>query len=300
MSKLLKITVGYKCNNSCFVCYEKNNRKIPEKTTDELKKEIAAAKRHGSRMRFYGGEATIRTDFIELVKYAKSCGFKYIMLTTNGRMLMYPGFVRQLLDAGISQIIISLHGHKAKIHDAFTNSRGSFKQVIKGIENLKKMGFEQIGINTVITKLNYKYLPSFKDLLLKMDIRRAEFIYLASADNHILEKFAVPLSEAASEIRSILQEANYKNLFWTLLNPPLCCYFYDVMGNISYSDVEDEIMFLHGNKFKIYYRLGMKKALKYIKTDRCRSCKIKGKCRGVEKKYLDFFGKEEIKPVLLH
>ena len=133
------IITGYKCNNMCQFCIDENKRDLPNKTTQQIMQEMTNARQRGTTyLEMIGGESTIRPDIILLVSSAKKLGFETISMATNGRMLSYDKFARQIIEAGLTDLIFSIHGHNAKLHDSLTRSKGSFDQLIKGFKNVKK------------------------------------------------------------------------------------------------------------------------------------------------------------------
>lgn len=290
-----KILVGFSCNNDCVFCYEKTQRIYPDKTTKELKLEIAAAARKNFKnLHLIGGEPTIRQDILELVGFAKGAGFEYIFITTNGRLLAYKDFASALVGAGISQIIFSLHGASAKTHDSLTRSKGSFEQAVKGIKNLRELGFQKISANSVITNFNFRQLPSLARMLAGFGIRRVEFIY-CSVQGSVFKKMVPRVSLAAPYILKALQIGQEKTFKWLLRNPPLGCYFFG--GNVSCGDSRDETLFLPGRKYRLYHRISGKKVLNYLKHATCLSCSLSAQCLGVEKEYFKNYGIKELRPV---
>ncbi len=295
----VKITFGFKCNNSCLFCIDKFNRNIPDKTTKEVKEEILRAKKMGKiRLSLIGGEPTIRPDIFDLIKYAKKVGFESVLITTNGRMLSYLDFAYHLIKSGISEVVFSIHGHQPKIHDFLTQSPGSFNQIIKGIENLKKLRFNKIGANTVITNKNYRYLADIAKILYKYQIKRAEFIYVIVRDKNLFKELTPLVSRSAGYISEVLDLGNRYGLNWHLLNPPLGCYFSQYFdSSIRYGDSRDEKLILPTPKGRIYYQLSKEKIINYVKTDKCKKCSMRKKCQGIRRSYLDYYGDNEIKPV---
>lgn len=290
-----KVLVGFSCNNSCVFCHEQAYRLYPDKTTKELKLEIAAIARQGfKKLHLIGGEPTIRPDIVELVELAKSTGFEYIFLTTNGRFLAYENFARALIKAGISQIIFSLHGADAQTHDSLTQTKGSFKQAVKGIKNLRELGFQKISTNSVITNSNFGQLPAAARMLAGFGLRRVEFIY-CSVQGGTFKKIVPRVSLAAPYILKALKIGQAKAFKWLLRNPPLGCYFFGVV-NVSYSDSRDEKLFLPGRKYRLYHKISGKKILNYIKPDVCRSCSLSTQCLGVEEEYFKNYGIKELRP----
>ena len=162
--KEIEIIIGYECNNNCLFCSNQylkqmakkqgikvDSEKIIERIPDNKGKDV-------NRLVFVGGEPTVVNDFFGIIKAAKGKGNRRISIMSNGRMLGNMSFCRKLLDEGIIDIGISIHGHNAKIHDSLTRSPGSFRQTVQGMRNLNKLGRNFV-TNTVINKKNYKILP---------------------------------------------------------------------------------------------------------------------------------------------
>jgi len=174
MNKIKKtvLIIGYQCNNNCRFCIDAGKRNLVSKTTVEIKQEMKEAKKRGTTyLELIGGETTIRPDAVELISFARDLGFKTINMATNGRILSYPKYAKQIVEAGLTDIIFSIHGYNAQTHDYLTRAKGSFEQLKKGLANLGKLGFKNIGSNTTIVKGNYKHLKRIGEFIYDQGIR---------------------------------------------------------------------------------------------------------------------------------
>jgi MoaA/NifB/PqqE/SkfB family radical SAM enzyme len=295
-----KIVLGFSCNNDCQFCYEKSNRHLPDKSTSEVKQEILAAQKKGrTKIHFIGGEPTIRTDIFDLINYTKKLGFKRAHITTNGRMFAYSKFANQMVASGILEVVFSIHGHSGKVHDSQTNIPGSFDQLVRGIGNLKKIKFDRIGTNTVVTKNNYRHLPKIGNILVRWKIRRAEFIYVAVMDQKNFLKYTPLVSKAAPYISHVLGMGHERGYRWDLLNPPMGCYFKNYFSsNISYGDSKKEELFVTLANAQAIHIASKKKVINYIRSKKCKDCSLGNECPGIWKKYRDHYGEKELKPIL--
>ncbi|MCD4694448.1 radical SAM protein, partial [bacterium] len=80
------VFVGYACNNNCIFCLDSNKRNLPQRSTNEIKKDILASRENGATyLELIGGEVSIRKDSLELIKFSNLLGFDTISMTTNGR-----------------------------------------------------------------------------------------------------------------------------------------------------------------------------------------------------------------------
>jgi len=85
-----------------------------------------------------GGEPLIRPDIFEIARYGVGKGLT-VSLATNGT-LIDAALARQLKDAGIARVSVSLDGADSDTHDIFRRLPGSFDDALRGIEHLKAAG----------------------------------------------------------------------------------------------------------------------------------------------------------------
>jgi len=310
MSKKIKKTViftGYKCNNKCIFCINWDKRNILGRTTSEIKKEMVGAKNRGSTyLEIIGGETTMRPDIIEIISFAKDLRFETIMMATNGRMYSYEEFARKILKAGLNSIVFSIHGHTAKLHDSLTQTRGSFKQLKKGIENVKRIRKElnlkiNLGSNTCIVKQNYKYLPQIGEYIYNLGINNAEFIFVDptyGAAFDFFDKLVPKISKIAPFVRKCLDIGKKNNIVhWHIRYVPLC-YFTDYLDQIS--EIQEVKTFKTEHIAPDFYNPNAEKGRKSIgraKTKKCKGCLLYDKCEGIWKEYLKHYGDKELHPI---
>ena len=173
-----------------------------------------------------GGETTIRRDFLPLVRAARKLGFKDVVVVTNGRMLSYPDFAKSTVEAGVTELVFSIHGHDAKLHDAVTAAPGSFGELMRGIENVRALGFERVFGNCTVVKPNMRHLPDIGRLFLELAIHHVEFIFVDPNYGGAYSNFEglVPrISEAAPFMRAALDIGRAAGIRgWTARYVPLC------------------------------------------------------------------------------
>lgn len=172
------VKTGFVCNNKCRFCVQGDKRFVHgNKSTDEVKATLTAARQDADSIVFTGGEVTIRDDFLELVAFARSLGFRIIQIQTNGRMLSYKKFCEQTIEAGANEFSPALHGHTPELHDFLTQAKGAFKQTVQSIRNLKELG-QPVITNTVITRSNYRHLPEIAKILTGLRVDQYQFAFV--------------------------------------------------------------------------------------------------------------------------
>lgn len=97
-----------------------------------------------------GGEAYLHPDFLEVVRSLKAHGIRPTM-TSGGRGIT-PELARQMADAGLYSVSISVDGLEAT-HDLMRANRGSFRQALAALEALSAAGL-RITANTNFNRLN--------------------------------------------------------------------------------------------------------------------------------------------------
>ena len=296
------IILGYQCNNNCQFCLNSNKRNLTNKTTKQIMREMALVKEGDyTYLELIGGEPTIRPDIVDLIKFAHQLNFKNVVMATNGRLFSYKKFAEKIIKAGLTDLIFSIHGHNSKLHDSLTRSKGSFRQMMQGIKNVRALGLKRLGTNTTIVKQNYRFLKKIGQLILRLGFRNSEFIFVdptyGAAHDHFL-KFVPKISKAAPYIHQCLDLGKNKTLHWDIRYVPLC-YFTDYLNQIS--ELQESITFHTQHLAPDYINLDVensRKKIARIKTKRCNDCLLFDRCEGIWKEYFKYYGDKELNPVL--
>src|SRR3989339_1546653 len=178
MTKITKrgvLYTGFKCNLNCIFCFNKND-KMPEfYKLKELKPRALKIKKiySNSYVDLYGGEPTVYPEIIELLEYLKKIGLK-VSIATNGQKLHNIHFCRQLMNAGINDFLISVHGPE-KIHNMLTTSEKAYRCFIEAVNNFKKLKIP-FRTNTVVNKYNYKEMQKLAVILSEIRPETCNFI----------------------------------------------------------------------------------------------------------------------------
>lgn len=292
--------VGYSCINNCRFCVVADKRKYPDKTTQQIKQELEEAYLGGAReVVFSGGEFTIREDIFEIMRFAKDLGYLIIQAQTNGRRFCSSDFCKKMLLAGMNEFSPALHGHTSQLHDFLTQSKGSFRQTVLGIYNIRKLTKGKIRIltNTVITKYNYKFLPQIAELLIKLGVNQYQFAFVHALGNAYRNfKDVVPRkSKVIPYLKKALDLGIKKGLMVMAEAIPLCL----MRGYEKYVSefyIPSTEIRERGYTIKRFEEVRIKEGKR--KFSQCRICKYYNICEGPWKEYPDYYGEEEFKPVI--
>ncbi|HOS98392.1 MAG TPA: radical SAM protein [Deltaproteobacteria bacterium] len=153
------------CNLNCVHCRASatNSPAEDELTTKEGMTLLDDLARGGTRLVILsGGEALVRPDVFELAARGTSLGLR-MTLATNGSPVT-ESVARNLLDAGIARVSVSLDGVTAGVHDAFRGLGGAFAMAMRGIEILLAHGIP-VQVNTTVAAANIHEMGLFPEFL---------------------------------------------------------------------------------------------------------------------------------------
>jgi AdoMet-dependent heme synthase len=149
-----------RCNLNCIHCRSSSGPEAdPEEfTTGEALRLIDEISAYASPVIVLsGGEPLLRGDWFELARYGTAKGLR-MCLATNGT-LVDDTVCRQIAEAGIRMVSLSLDGSTAKIHDDFRRQPGAFQGVMHAIELFRRFGIPFL-INSSFTARNREDIPN--------------------------------------------------------------------------------------------------------------------------------------------
>jgi radical SAM protein len=104
-----------------------------------------------------GGDPAKRPDLVELIAHGSRCGLT-MAVTPSGTALMTRGLLREMRDAGMARIAVSVDGPDAATHDAFRRVEGSFAHSLRILRDATELGVER-QVNTTLGAHNMRALP---------------------------------------------------------------------------------------------------------------------------------------------
>jgi sulfatase maturation enzyme AslB (radical SAM superfamily) len=160
----LSISLGGRCGSRCRFCYTEEIRHDPPLSSRQVRAVIDAAAEMGTieTVVLTGGEPTIRPDLDALIRYTAEAGFRTITLQTNGHRLADPSQVKRLSEAGLTGVLLSLHGATAKTHDGLVGVAGSFELACRALRELVAHGIA-VTVNFVACRENLDEIDRFVD-----------------------------------------------------------------------------------------------------------------------------------------
>jgi MoaA/NifB/PqqE/SkfB family radical SAM enzyme len=237
--KVLTIETGYSCNAYCGFCPQVTFRARADSedqadlSTEEILQRIDFGADEGYRhIGFSGGEPTIRPDFIEVVRHAKSRGFELIALTTNAMRLSYEGYAKALLAAGITSVNVSIHGATAKTHDGLMRTPGAFDLAIQGIRNVRTLA-ERHGRRVEMMSMCLampRVLEEFPDHIALMGslgirLHMMQPFFMNRANTDFARRMIASYDQIEAAIRAGMDVARRHGGHIKLFNTPVCLFW---------------------------------------------------------------------------
>lgn len=232
--KNVEINIGKACNNRCVFCIDG----LPKREDRSympwpmMQRELEQWYNEGYRsVGFLGGEPTTYPKICDSVAYARELGFSRIAIATNATKLRLTHFADRILDAGLTRVTVSMHGHTAELEDKLTRVPGNFEKKCRAIRYLVHKRRTEgalrdgLSVNIVLNGWNYKHLPKMMRFFyekLEVDDLRVNFIRpegYADGDADLTPQYHKVVPYLIKGI--VLAETHFKRVF-TFGGFPMC------------------------------------------------------------------------------
>ena len=226
----LEIAVTNSCTFACDYCTEISLEKatLPREKVLSL---IDSASGLGTEVvSLTGGEATIANHLPEIIRRITGTGM-FSKVTTNGygRNAENEGYVRQLLEAGLSQITVSYYSADSGLYAQVAGREDAKEKVeafMRMLQRLKSAGHGFFwNVNTLTDNLNYRELPAKLEFISQFEgvdravplvVKRRRDRFLSMQDINAYYSGVLPAVEALGlEDRFPLMYKEARRLFGT-------------------------------------------------------------------------------------
>lgn len=149
------IQVTRHCNQRCVFC--SNPPRDATLTPDEVRGAAARLRDAGyTGLMLTGGEPTVHPHIARIVSTVKKLGFE-TRIITNGQKTAEKGFLKQLADAGLDSLTVSLYSSRESVQDELAGVAGSFDNIRKTLHNTAELGIP-VSVATTINARNADHL----------------------------------------------------------------------------------------------------------------------------------------------
>lgn len=315
--KRLHVVTSLRCNNRCVFCMEGDHAGEDLRVTrdmrglahdflrpEELAEQLKDVRDSQTPILFTSGEPTINPHLLELVKLVRRKGFKKIALQTNGRMLSYKGQALKLIQAGVSEFAISIHGSRRAVHEGMTRAPGSFQQSLDGLLNV--LSFKEqlpsahlrVTTHTTLTRINMADLEALLRLLLsqpRLDALILNSLVPQGNAVRFVRQTMIPYSELISRFKEVVAALRADAVPGlnriSLTDIPFCVmrHLPDFIGSF-----ERVMLVKSGGGLQ---DLGPRQSFPGRKRKACAKCVFTASCTGVHSYYLKWKGWKEFVPL---
>lgn len=215
----------------------------------------------------------MRGDLFEIIRTAKRNGYRRIKLLTNGRAFSNTQLVEQIMKAGCNLFEITLWASNPSLHDYLTQASGSFRETIRGLENLAGLADDRfVCIRIPVCKENHSDLENCVTTALSFNVNR---IILSFQDYRLAFQQVLP------HINNAINISIFNRIWIQTEGIPFC-----IMQGL-----EQHIGEIMAGFNTIYART-------FEHYNCCIQCIYKELCAGLEVKYAGHFGDKEFTPVI--
>jgi len=180
------LITNYRCNYDCVMCdlklrdRELRARGLTEFDTAQMKGILDDFASLGiSGVGFTGGEPLIRKDIFELLAYTKKLGM-ISHLNTNGS-LVNDRVAREIIEAKVDSVNVSLDGACAETHDTIRGVAGAFELAVEAVRRIavlrgKKGALPRLKTVSVLQETNVDEVKDIITLATSLGVDCVEFI----------------------------------------------------------------------------------------------------------------------------
>lgn len=237
---LSEVAITYRCNLKCTFCYAGCNctanpigsdEELPVEKIQEILQRIYRDAKVPS-VSFTGGEATLRPELPELVRYASELGMR-VNLITNGT-LMTEDLAGRLAEAGLDSAQVSLEGVSAEVHHKVTQIPNSFEKTLAAVGNLDRAGV-LVHTNTTINQDNLHEcveMPAFVKHALGRDKFSMNLI-VPTGSAALNDRLVVRYSDLGPQLEAIVEASRAHDVEFMWYSPTPMCMFNPILHGLG-------------------------------------------------------------------
>ena len=151
------IDVTNRCNMNCPICFADASKSyIYEPSKEQIREMLLNLKKNKPippvALQFSGGEPTLRDDLPELVEMAKSLGFSFVMVDSNGiRLAKDLSYLKALKDAGMDSIYLQFDGLDDSVYEKIRGMK-MLNLKMRVLENCRRIDFRNVVLVVTLIK----------------------------------------------------------------------------------------------------------------------------------------------------
>ncbi len=296
MANIWYIQVNRFCNNKCHFCSNPSNGdnisyKRGKLLIDDFKK------RNYSWIIFTWWEPTLSSDLKNWIKYSNSVWMD-CRIISNGMACSSFEYVKELKKVGLSLIHFSLYSYIEKIHDFLTATPGSYKKLLKAIQNTLKLWIT-VQLNCVINKYNQNHLDKTVKFVWKNFPQIKHFVW-NNLDPLMMRKTSIAKSTlpdfkiAWENLIKWLSLLDFQNKTYRVERLPLCFMRWFEHASTETRKIvkeEERIVYFLDNREMVQQSWNY---WEHTKLDECNKCDLNNICSWIYE-YYKFYNYVKVK-----
>lgn len=307
--------LGLHCNVACEFCYDDRMPASRKEWVDVDAIEAALDKFRGyygnDAVDFMGGEPTLHPQIARIVAHSAGIGLRPTVIT-HGMRLADRAFARRLYDAGLHDVLMSVHGVGDTVREIHGRGRDNHERQLRALDNLRDLGVP-VRFNVTVVRRNVDELEDIARLAAQTGARVVNFLTF----NPYFEwrgepeiPFQVKHSEAAPRLATAIDVLTAAGVEANVRYLPIC----QLPGREAHVFTGHQLPFdTHEWDYNSWYDRGVegrppvdwyRRAAReqadrhdYRQPAPCGSCAARDVCDGLHTQYFDRFGDEELQPI---
>ena len=297
-----KLDTGTFCNYDCEFCYYQGDL---DKVTgfDIIKERADILYKYGiSEVDLSGGESSIHKQWFDILNYCNE-RFDHISTLSNGWALAREDFLIKSKQAGLKEIMFSVHGYDETSHDTIVRRKGAWKRINQAIELAHKHEII-VRINCTVYQQNINGLLDYHEVLKRLKPLEVNFLTLNYwINNH--NATPIDYKQATNNIKHCIDKIKGHVKYINVRYTPYCYMVgyeehvcnqyqhiydrYDWNKEIYGYDLDVSREYTHQEKIDLAHEAAHRQRQEtYTKPVECFKCKYFNICDGVEKQVKDF------------
>ncbi len=280
------IRVNFQCNQACRFCFVPTH--LPPAGDQAVRDAILSAAKGGARVTLTGGEPTLNANLVEYIRLAKANSQLPVGLQTNAIRLADAAYTASLVEAGLDEVAVSLHGSTAEISDAITEAPGTFERTVIGLDHVHATGLPLDLTFVICARNTHDMVPYVRMVAARWPRAFVNIAFVAPSSDLVPRDAAlVPrYSDVMPQLAAAVLEARQLGLktggYESMCGLPLCVLPKEIAAYNEF--VLDTDGYENGS---------------FVKADACRSCEMESRCYGLRKGYFEMYGAGELHPLRL-
>jgi MoaA/NifB/PqqE/SkfB family radical SAM enzyme len=289
MPGLLDVILGYDCNLACDYCTITPAMRTRALTSGAVVEALREGRRRDyDRVAFTGGEPTIRSDLLALIKASTKLGYADVKVQSNG-LLFSAGNVARLVAAGVARFHISIHTHEPVHYDALVSRPDSFALMEQGLRNVVASG-RHVVVDVIIKHDTFRRLPDAIEWIAARQVPEVHLWYVSLTDGNASNVASLPaMTEAVPFMREAFARARAHGIDIKSLHVPRCLLGEDWQH--AWDPGAQRVMVVTP---EATFELKESRLAGQQQVPACAGCRFEAICPGVRPDYLARFGDGEL------